>query len=148
MIKLQSIIINLPHKFKFNRHLQLLCSKVNLRMDQLMTLHRLILLIFSEKFMNLHLINKDLGFKLFMFKVVMIILKKALNLFNKMEIMINIIIIKKIKLNLIFNNGIEIFQIRSLKKIYKATMKSNSREINLNICLHNLEIKDIIFLDK
>ena len=62
--------------------------------------------------------------------------------------MINIIIIKKIKLNLIFNNGIEIFQIRSLKKIYKATMKSNSREINLNICLHNLEIKDIIFLDK
>ena len=148
MIKLQSIIINLPHKFKFNRHLQLLCYKVNLRMDQLMTLHRLILLIFSEEFMNLHLINKDLGFKLFMFKVMMIILKKALNLFTKMEIMINITIIKKIKLNLIFNNGIEIFQLRSLKKIYKATKKSNSREINLNICLHSLEIKDIIFLDK
>lgn len=131
------------NRFKYSRHLQLQCFKANSRMDQLMTLLKLILLIFLEELMNLHLINKDLDFKLFRFKAVMIIhwIREVQNLLFKMKIIINI---KKIRV--INNYEIEIILINNHKKSQNKNIIR--KHLSLNICRLNSEIKDIIFLDK
>ena len=124
------------NKYKFNRHLQFQCFRVNLLMDQLMILLRLILLIFLEESMNHNPINKNLGFKLFRFIVMMIFFK------------IKKVLIMKMILKLIFNKEIELFPIWSPKKNQRAIKKLISKKLSLNTCLHNLEIRELIFLGK